>query len=330
MPSRRFFLGSAATMPIAPLAFSRSAQAQPLQTEVLSLFDNLPGQKAIKILAPATDNGASVLVSHNAAQQMFVASAIKTFVLAEALIQDDTPNVVATLSTTQLALNASVWSYASPTFNPPNLTGMVSERTAIEAMMTHSDNTGTDMMLAHTEPDKVRRFITQAGLRATAIPDSTRVFLGYLLGAPDYKAFTWERLLAEAGKPFVNPPLNPVETLASSANDLVSYYFRALQGRFFKNPETLNEFRRILTLDEVIYVVPFPLGASSYCKSGSIDIPGFHCLCVPGGMFFNNRWVYFAFIINWDAEAATDPATYTAFLSATSEALTRVFNALSA
>ena len=47
-------------------------------------------------------------------------------------------------------------------------------------------------------------------------------------------------------------------------------------------------------------------------------------------MFFNNRWVYFAFIINWDAEAATDPATYTAFLSATSEALTRVFNALSA
>jgi beta-lactamase class A len=219
---------------------------------------------------------------------------------------------------------------------------MVSERTAIEAMMMHSDNTGTDMVLAHTGPDKVRSFITQAGLRATAIPDSTRVFLGYLLGVPDYKTFTWEELLATAGNPFVNPPLNPVETLASSANDLVSFYSRALQGRFFKNPETLNEFRRIHTLDEVIYLpamagtfagpfhVPFPLGASVYCKSGSIDNPGFHCLCVPGGMFFNNRWVYFAFILNWDAEADADPATVTAFLSATSEALTRVFNALSA
>ena len=63
---------------------------------------------------------------------------------------------------------------------------------------------------------------------------------------------------------------------------------------------------------------------------GLMSTSGFHCLCVPGGMFFNNRWVYFAFIINWDAEAATDPATVTAFLSATSEALTRVFNALSA
>jgi beta-lactamase class A len=74
----------------------------------------------------------------------------------------------------------------------------------------------------------------------------------------------------------------------------------------------------------------FPLGVSPYCKSGSLDVPGFRCLCVPGGMFFNNCWVYFAFIINGDAEAEADPATATAFLSATSEALTRVFNTLSA
>jgi beta-lactamase class A len=32
----------------------------------------------------------------------------------------------------------------------------------------------------------VRGFIASAGLTNTLIPDSTRVFFGYLLGAPDY------------------------------------------------------------------------------------------------------------------------------------------------
>ena len=47
-------------------------------------------------------------------------------------------------------------------------------------------------------------------------------------------------------------------------------------------------------------------------------------------MFFNERWVYFAFIINWTAAAETDPATGAAFASAINQALTLVLNALSA
>ena len=34
--------------------------------------------------------------------------------------------------------------------------------------------------------DKVRAFIASAGLTNTLIPESTRSFIGYLLGAPDY------------------------------------------------------------------------------------------------------------------------------------------------
>ena len=45
-----------------------------------------------------------------------------------------------------------MWSADSATFNPPNMIGMVSERTAMEAMLMHSDNTGTDMMLKFTGP----------------------------------------------------------------------------------------------------------------------------------------------------------------------------------
>nr|WP_294528229.1 serine hydrolase [uncultured Rhodopila sp.] len=331
MPSRRLFMGSAAALSISPLVLASRANATVLNPgQVLSLFDSLPGDKSIKIWAPATDNKPQLLISSNASPQLFVGSAFKTFVLAEALIQADTPDVVKTITSAQLTLDASVWSVDSATFNPPNLSGTVSERTAMEAMIMHSDNTGTDMMLKYAGPDNVRSFIAAAGLKKTAIPDSTRSFFGYLLGASDYKTFTWAELEASGPLPIVNSPLNGVETLASSADDLVYYYSRALHGQFFKNPETLNEFRRILSLGDAIFLVPLPIGASAFAKGGSIDVPGFHCLCVPGGLFFNNRWVYFAFTINWYAAAETDPDTAAAFVSATSQAMTLVFNALSA
>jgi beta-lactamase class A len=185
------------------------------------------------------------------------------------------------------------------------------------------------MSLKQTGPDNVRSFIASAGLRNTAIPDSTRSFFGYLLGAPDYKTFTWAQLQASGSDPFVNSPLNSVITMASTADDLVSYYSQALQGRFFSDPATLTEFRRILSLGDAIWRLPVPLGARGCLKGGSIDIPGFHCVCVAGGMFFSGRWVYFSFIINWDATAETDPATVVAFAGASGQALALIFNALS-
>ena len=51
-----------------------------------------------------------------------------------------------------------------------------------------------------------------------------------------------------------------METLASSADDLVSYYSRSLQGAFFKHPETLNEFREILAMGDAIWLLPVLLG----------------------------------------------------------------------
>jgi beta-lactamase class A len=338
--SRRSFLRTAAAV-----LGSATASAAPMQAnfptahdksfgsitrKILALVNALPGEKAIKIFAPAVENAPELLIQSNSAKMMFVGSAIKTFVLCEALRQSDSPSVVQTITDEQLALNASVWSADSQTFNPPNLSGQVTERTALEAMIMHSDNTATDMCLQLVGPANVRSFIASAGLNGTLIPDSTRIFFGYLFGAPDYKNYTWDELqeAIESDAPFVNPPLNDVETLASSADDFVSYYSRALQGQFFQHQETLNEFRRILSLGDAIWLVPFPLGVSAFCKGGSIDTPGFHCICVPGAMFFSNRWVYFAAILNWPAPELQDPATYVAFAAALSEALTLVKNAL--
>jgi beta-lactamase class A len=118
--------------------------------------------------------------------------------------------------------------------------------------------------------------------------------------------------------------------MASSAADFVSYYSRALQGEFFKNPQTLNQFRQILSMGDAIWKMPLPLGVSAFVKGGSIDVPGFHALCVPGGMLFDNRWVYFCLTINWTSAAETDPATVQAFAAASSRALALVKEGLSA
>jgi beta-lactamase class A len=328
--SRRAFLAGAAVGAV-PLAVPVPAGARkPVSAEeILRLFVGLPGDVAVKIVAPPRRSERGLLVESNASTRLFIGSAFKTFVLCEALRQADTPDVVQTISQRQLALDARVWSVDSATFNPPHLTGMVSERTALEAMILHSDNTGTDMSIKLVGPDNVRKLIASAGLTNTLVPDSTRVFIGYLLGAPDYKTFTWDDLVAAADAPIVNSPLNPVETMASSADDLVSYYARALQGEFFQHRETLNEFRRILAMGDAIWLVPLPLGVSAFVKGGSIDVPGFHTVCVPGGMFFDGRWVYFCLTLNWYATAETDPNTVTAFAAAASEALELVKDALS-
>lgn len=338
--SRRSFLGTTAAMLASVSATTASGQGPShdgrdrsfgsLSRKILALFDALPGEKAVKIFAPSVESGPELLIQSNSAKMLFVGSAIKVFILGEALRQAGSPSVVQTITDRQLALDASVWSIDSQTFNPPNLSGKVSERTALEAMIMHSDNTGTDMALRLAGPANVRSFISSAGLRSSRIPDSTRIFAGYLFGAPDYKTYTWEELekAIEGNAPFVNPPLNEVETLASSADDLVSYYSRALQGQFFQHKETLNEFRRILSLGDAIWLVPLPLGVSAFVKGGSIDVPGFHCLCAPGGMFFSNRWVYFAAIINWTAPQLQDPATVAATAAALSESLGLVKSAL--
>src|SRR5262249_60097488 len=127
----------------------------------------------------------------------------------------------------------------------------------------------------------------------------------------------------------VHPFLNDVQTFASCPDDFVSYYSRALRGNFFQHRETLNEYRRILTLCDFIYLVPLPLGASAYAKSGNADLPGFHARSIAAGLFFGDQWVYFAFVINWYAASGLDPDTVQRFFAAINESLTLVKSGLS-
>ena len=328
--SRRKFLKSAAasgTLVAVPAMPVAAKHVEP--EDITARFNQLPGDIAFKILAPDAKGKKAFVAQLNSTRQLFVASAIKTFVLCEALRQVDSENVVETLEQREVALDSTIWSLGSPIFDPPNLTGVVSERTAMEAMITRSDNTATDMMFKVAGAANVRSFIASAGLKRTLVPDSTRAFTGYLFGAADYRNVTWEQVVELVRGPLVHPLLNDVQTLASSADDLVSYYSRALQGAFFRHRQTLNEFRRVLTLCDFIYLVPLPLGVSAYAKSGNADMPGFHARSIAGGLFTGDRWIYFAFIINWYAQSGDDPDTVARFFSAINESLSLVVSSLS-
>ncbi len=311
----------------APSGQHGSGDCSDLEAEIRKLFEDLPGQKAFKIWAPPSEGAPEFVAELHSEERLFSASANKALILCERLRQLDSPDVEQKLVAHELELDVNVWSLGSTVFLTDRLIGVVSERTALEAMISHSDNTATDMILKEATAANVRKFIAAIDLKSTMIPDSTRSLSAYLFGATDYKKISWEELLSFLGKPFVHPVLNDVETLASSASDLVSFYARALQGDFFSDPETLRQFRRVLSLGDITYLVPFPIGMSVFGKAGYFDYPGEHARCIAGGVYFPDRWVYLATIINWDA-LENDPETVTAYFRATRRAIELVQQAL--
>jgi beta-lactamase class A len=265
-----------------------------LQTQ-LAQFKQFPGTKSFRI-----DIGDDTVVSDSASTQLFVASAIKTFIICQYLRDVE----VGRLSEDeQLPVNDSVRTDASPVL--VKLTGTTTARSILEATVTHSDNTATDIALLQVGPNRVRSFIAAAGLNATLIPDSTRRFFSYNVGAPLDVDIGWSGVqqVLMSGQLLGPPrlPLNNQETLASSADDLVSYYKRALAGAFFSKPETLVEFKRIHLSNTF-----FPDDTVGYGKGGSGDwvadvsnVGDFHALSYAGQMVVGTIPVTFCFVVNW-------------------------------
>lgn len=342
-------LGRAAALGIAatatgPILHVGAQQATPgavedsLAGEIVELFESLPGRKALKFWSPGEGETGEWSASLNPSEYLFCASAFKAYVLAEFLIQIEAgiePNSAASISDQLgaalgelLPLDDSVFSPGAPVFNPPNLTGMVTVRTTLEAMISHSDNTATDMALKHVGPDTVRQFIAAAGLQGTRIPDSTRQFFGYVGGDPEWKSITWEGFIelatAEPALYPFRPIINDEITMVSSPDDFVSFYSRALQGAFFQYAETLSVFRAILSIADAI-ALSMPLGVNAFLKGGSIDFDTDHALSMAGGMWVGQRWVYFAFLINWtNDEAGIVAEVETPFLSVANRIFTIV------
>jgi beta-lactamase class A len=309
--SRRRFVASLTGAAAAAITVSRALPARAHSTgplhhladHILARFATLPGKHALCIVSPAV-RGSDFEVSLNPDTALFCGSAFKAFVLAEYMRRIDAGNAsVQEL----LTLDSNVWSLSAPVLTPypGTLTGQINARTVLDAMISRSDNTATDMAMNRLGVDRIREFISSIGLTGARIPDNTRKFFGYIFGDPQWETITFEQLVEfEANDPFVpNPILNDVQTMAVSPRDFVSFYSRALQGQFFTQPGTTSTFRAVLSQSEAIPRV-IPLGMNAFMKGGSIDFDGEHALCIAGGVFMPaDRWAYFGMTMNWtDAE----------------------------
>lgn len=248
---------------------------------------------------------------HAADGALFVGSAIKTFILAEFLRQQEADKVSVGA---QAVIDDSVRSLSSPVFL--NLTGRTPYVSILEAMITHSDNTATDVALAAVGPANVRGLIQKAGLSKTRIPDSTRALFGWLAGNAPGVDPGWQGLQAIAANPAPAGSRSPFAgggpTMQSSASDLVNWHRAALAGRFFERPESLTQYRRIMAMADALPQV-VPQDVMAWGKGGSIDWAGFHCLCLAGQMVTAKGPATFCFTINWRGADADKSRVFDAY-----------------
>ena len=308
-----------------------------LSVEILQAVRELPGTVGLKLWAPGMAGGPEWSVEQNPDEQMFIASAFKAFVLAETLRQLETAidpasatppaaQVAAGLQTL-LPLNESVFMIGSSVLNPPHLSGEISLRTALEAMISHSDDTAADIVLKYVGAEKVQAFVDDMGLTQTRIPASGAQFVGYIMGLPDWQQTTWAQVQADQF-PDPRPILNDTITMASSAADLVSFYARTLTGEMFQREATLATYRTILSWSDAIPQA-IPLGANGFGKGGQVSANGSNALSFAGGMYVPNRWIYAALILNWTDAEGDAAGTEAAYIEAARHIFTLVRDAFS-
>ena len=284
--------------------------------QAMDEFAALPAQASG--LVSAQSGAAEWEVAHAPEARMFVGSAVKTFILAQTLREVEA-GVLA--EDAQQPIDDKVRSLVSPVFE--NLSGTTQLRSILEAMISHSDNTATDAALAVCGVDKVRTLIAQAGLLHTQIPKSTRQLISYLAGAPYGVDLGWDGMKAlQQGKSFGTPhsPLNDTETMTSTAREMVKWYQAALIGAYFAKPDTLTEYKRILSMADAIPQA-VPADVAAYGKGGSINSNDFHCFAFAGQMIPRGVKVTFYFTINWTGHSDGVQPMFLAYKKAVSRVL---------
>lgn len=299
----------------APAILASDAQAAPDTRDIqkaLRAFDKLPGDVAFRIHVGR--GGRRFRAGKRAGETLFVGSAIKTFILARYL--RDVENGLLDL-TEQLKVNNAVRALSSPVFL--NLTGTTTVTAVLEAMITHSDNTATDIALRQVGAERVRNLIANAGLSSVRIATSTRLLFCYLAGAPLGVDEGWPgmKVIAKGGKfgP-LRSPMNKRETMQASAADFVSYYERILDGDLVRTEPMQREFRRISSMPAIFWAVG-PENTPIFGKGGSIEWDNFNALCLPGQMLLGGTLpVTFSFVVNWKGKPSTIPGVSDQFASA--------------
>lgn len=304
----------------APAILSTEALAAPDTRDIeraLKDFEKLPGDVAYRIHVGR--NGRRFRASQRAGDRLFVGSSVKTFILARYLRDIENGRLEAR---EQLRVNNAVRSLSSPVFL--DLTGTTTVTAILEAMITHSDNTATDIALRQVGAGRVRTFIENAGLRSIRLATSTRLLFSYLAGAPFGVDEGWAGMKRIArGEDFgrIRSPMNNRETMQGSMADYVSYYERILDGDLIRSEAMRREFRRISSMPAIFWSVG-PDNTPIFGKGGSIEWDNFNALCLPGQMLIGGTLpVTFSFVVNWKGKPDTVPGVSDQFASAIRQTL---------
>ena len=310
----------AAGMPAAALAQPAASPAvlDPAVAGAVRAFAALPGETAL--LVAASGPKGPLTVTHREEAPIFVGSCVKTLILGAWLLEVEAGR----LSLAEpLAVDDGLRSLVSPVLG--DLTGRAPARVVLEAMIAHSDNTATDIALHRVGVDKVRALAARMGLAGTRIPDSTRIMFSTLAGAPPGTDLGWEGInRAVRGQPPGPPraPVNPDQTMVSTARDLCTWYARALGGEVFATPAALAEFKRISAMADAMPLVA-PPDVMAYGKGGSIDWNGTQAVAVAGQMVAGPVRAAFFAGANWPGEVDGAPAVIARLGEALRTVLTR-------
>lgn len=317
--SARAIAAAGASTSLAPMTAAARSGSDALD-KALAQIRALPGVKTY-LIEVGSPGERIWRVAHQPSQRVFIGSAFKSFILAK-FMQDIEAGRLSL--DTLIRIDDGVRMSGSVVFL--ELAGQTPARSVLEAMTSHSDNTAADAAIARVGADRVRAFLASAGLTSTVIPDSVRIFVSYLAGAPKGVDVGWEGIQRIERGIFPGDPrpaLNDEMSSIGTAEELVSYYQRALRGEFFTAASTLVEFKRIHAQGNLTRVAPS--NTIAYAKAGSVDWQGFHALCGPGQMILcSGVPVTFAMTINWNGPDDAVPGITGAFLGATAEALAAV------
>ena len=81
-----------------------------LESDLQTLFADLPGRKAFKIWAPATKDTPEFLAKLHSRKRLFSASTNKALIACERFRQLDSPDVAKTLANNPISLDQTIWS----------------------------------------------------------------------------------------------------------------------------------------------------------------------------------------------------------------------------
>jgi len=300
--TRAAFLRTAgATAALAPLAtIGTSAATADAAAKIGAIMAAMPGVSGAAIHA----GDGSFAYERRPNTVFSVGSCFKAFVAAECYREIDAGR--ATL-TELLPLDESVYMPGSAAF-VPELTGKVPLQIALQEMIAYSDNTATDMVMKRIGLAKIRAFVAGAGFTSVRIPRSTRAVFSYAAGLPIGTIATYRQLFGLDPTPpglVARSVANDTVGMRSSMNDLVAFYRQALAGKYFKKPETLEEFLVTMSTGSGLAEKAIPHGSSAYMKGGSYNGPD--CgIAVAGAMLTGEKTLYFAIAANWHGEAGWD------------------------